>query len=124
MSTVVAPGPLSQNSSVDTKELSTSALYNLLKPCILPSNSPRAKFANWSRTFHSTPLVVFEPSDVNQCRLIFQLAHREQRTVRIIGEGLSPSDLPCTSDFMLRTSKLNKLRVVRYPLPEPVVCTF
>jgi L-gulonolactone oxidase len=57
-------------------------------------------------------MAVFEPSDVDQCRLIFQLAHLEGRNVRIVGEGLSPSDLACTSDFMLRTSRLNKLRVV------------
>jgi L-gulonolactone oxidase len=104
----------SRNASVDIKNISTPALYSLLEPCIIPPSSPRAKFANWSRTYHCTPFLVFEPSDVDQCRLIFQLAHREQRSVRIIGEGLSPSDLPCTSDYMLRTSKLNKVRVVRY----------
>jgi L-gulonolactone oxidase len=114
MSTAPPRHHLSQNASVDVKNISTAALYSLLEPCIITPSSPRAKFANWSKTFHCTPLLVFEPSDVDQCRLIFQLARREQRSVRIIGEGLSPSDLACTSDYMLRTSKLNKLRVVRY----------
>ncbi|CAG7851354.1 L-gulonolactone oxidase Short=LGO; AltName: Full=L-gulono-gamma-lactone oxidase; Short=GLO [Serendipita indica DSM 11827] len=112
---------LVQNASVDLKTLSVSALYDLVAPCVVPSGSPSARFANWSRTFHCTPLVVFEPCDVEQCRLIFELAQREQRTVRIVGAGLSPSDLACTSDFMLRTSKLNKLRVVD-PEKHFVVC--
>ena len=103
---------ISQNPSVDIKSLSTAALYDLLQSCTVPPGSNRAKFSNWSKTFHCVPLSVFEPSDIDQCRLIFQLARREGKTVRIVGEGLSPSDLACTSDFMLRTSKLNKLRVV------------
>ncbi|KAG8807645.1 D-arabinono-1,4-lactone oxidase [Serendipita sp. 399] len=112
---------LPQSTSGSIKELSTSAIYKLLQPCIVPAGSPHAKFSNWSRTFHCVPLIVFEPSDVEQCRLIFQLAHREQRTVRIVGEGLSPSDLACTSDFMLRTTRMNKLRVVD-PEKQFVVC--
>lgn len=110
--TPLAQRHLSTNASVDTKDLSTSALYQLLKSCIVPATSANAKFANWSKTFHCVPLKVFEPSDIDQCRLIFQLARKERKTVRIVGEGLSPSDLACTSDFMLRTNRLNKLRVV------------
>ncbi|KIM29190.1 hypothetical protein M408DRAFT_15946 [Serendipita vermifera MAFF 305830] len=107
--------------AADTKNLSTSTLYQLLQNCIVPASSANAKFANWSKTFHCVPLMVFEPSDIDQCRLIFQLARREGKTVRIVGEGLSPSDLACTSDFMLRTNRLNKLRVVD-PEKQFVVC--
>lgn len=98
--------------SVDLSTVPTATLYSLLEPCILPIQSPRAKFSNWSKTFQCSPALVFEPSDVDECRFLFELARRELKTVRIVGEGHSPSDLPCTSDFMLRTSKLNKLRVV------------
>lgn len=104
--------PTQTSSSVTVTKDSSADLYRRLQACIVPADSPRSKFSNWSRTFECTPLAVFEPSDVDQCRLIFQLAHLEGRNVRIVGEGLSPSDLACTSDFMLRTSRLNKLRVV------------
>lgn len=93
--------------------LPTSALYQILQPIIVPASDPHARFYNWSKTFTCSPLITFEPSNVEECRLVFELARREDRTVRIVGAGLSPSDVGCTTEFMLRTHRMNKIRAVR-----------
>lgn len=107
---VVVPMISLQIAPPSLSSLPTSALYDILQPIIA---TPHARFYNWSRTFSCAPLITFEPSNVEECRLVFELAHREQRTVRIVGAGLSPSDVACTSEFMLRTHRMNKLRAVR-----------
>jgi L-gulonolactone oxidase len=67
------------------------------------------RFTNWGRTFACAPLAIFEPENVHHCQLILDKARREHRVVRAVGVGHSPSDLACTSDYMLRTTKLNRL---------------
>ncbi|KAF7980401.1 hypothetical protein HWV62_38208 [Athelia sp. TMB] len=84
-------------------------LYDLLRPITVPASSPRAKFINWGLTFVCSPLSVFEPEDEFHCELILELARREGRTVRAAGVGHSPSDLACTTGYMLRTEKLDKV---------------
>jgi L-gulonolactone oxidase len=89
------------------------AIYSLLQPLTLHSSSPRATFTNWGQTFTCTPLAVFEPQTEYQCELILELARRERKSVRAVGVGHSPSDLACTSEYMLRTEKLNRILEVR-----------
>lgn len=87
--------------------LSLESLYDLLKPITLAPNAPRAKFINWGLSFTCVPLVVFEPETEFQCELILELARREGKVVRAVGVGHSPSDIACTSGFMLRTERLS-----------------
>ena len=84
-------------------------LYTLLEPVTVPAHHPRSTFINWGLTYVCRPLTVFEPQTEYQCELIFELARREGKTVRATGVGHSPSDLACTSGYMLRTEKLNKI---------------
>ncbi|KAG6856844.1 hypothetical protein H0H87_012902 [Tephrocybe sp. NHM501043] len=84
-------------------------LYQLLQPVTVPSTSPRAKFSNWGKSFYCTPLAVFEPENEFQCELVLELARREGKIVKAVGVGHSPSDLACTNEYMLRTTKLNRL---------------
>jgi L-gulonolactone oxidase len=100
--------------------LSLATLYDLLQPITIPRTSPAAKFTNWGLTFTCSPLAVFEPESEYQCGLILELARREGRTVRAVGVGHSPSDLACTTGYMLRTEKLDKLLMVRTFLFVPV----
>ena len=86
------------------------SLSNLLLPISL---SPQPTFTNWGLTFTCSPLAVFQPTTEYQCALILELAKREGKTVRAVGVGHSPSDLACTSEYMLRTSSLNNLLEVR-----------
>lgn len=89
--------------------LSTQPLRDALAPVIVPHSSPRAAFSNWANTYVCDPDLTFEPRTVEQCALIFELARRLGKTVRAAGIGHSPSDLVCTDQYMLRTTKLDKI---------------
>ncbi|ETW79727.1 hypothetical protein HETIRDRAFT_63784 [Heterobasidion irregulare TC 32-1] len=84
-------------------------IYTLLRPITVTPSSSEAVFQNWGRTFRCTPLAVFEPETEYQCELILELARREGQTVRAVGVGHSPSDLACTSGYMVRMGKLNNI---------------
>lgn len=86
-------------------------LYNLLEGITVPQST--ATFTNWARTFVCTPASIFEPENEFQCELVLELARREDKAVRVAGVGHSPSDLACTKEFMLRTTKLNRVLEVR-----------
>ncbi|KAI0789166.1 L-gulonolactone D-arabinono-1,4-lactone oxidase [Abortiporus biennis] len=90
-------------------DIPLETLYNLLQPITLPASSPRATFTNWGLSYTCRPLAVFEPETEQQCELILELARREGRHVRAAGIGHSPSDLACTSEFMLRTERLDNI---------------
>ncbi|KAH0833971.1 D-arabinono-1,4-lactone oxidase-domain-containing protein [Lanmaoa asiatica] len=47
--------------------------------------------------------------EMDSVELILDRARRERKVVRAVGVGHSPSDLACTSGYMLRTTKLNRL---------------
>jgi L-gulonolactone oxidase len=96
----------SPTSTLTLSAIPLSQLYGLLQPITV---SPNAKFANWSRTFTCSPLAVFEPTTELHCELILELARREHKVVRAVGVGHSPSDLACTTGYMLRTTKLDRL---------------
>lgn len=97
--------------------LSTAQLYALLAPVTAPPAARAARFVNWGRTFACTPLAVFEPESELQCQLVLELARREGRRVRFAGIGHSPSDLACTKEYMLRTTRLNKVLEVGHLSP-------
>ncbi|KAG1774748.1 L-gulonolactone D-arabinono-1,4-lactone oxidase [Suillus placidus] len=96
-------------STLELSTISLAQLYALLQSITVPNTSPNAKFANWSRTFTCSPLAIFEPATELQCELILELARREGKVVRAVGVGHSPSDLACTTGYMLRTTKLDRL---------------
>lgn len=87
----------------------TPTLYTLLRPITVSASDPRARFINWGLSYECTPLSVFEPENEYQCELVLELARREGKTVRAAGVGHSPSDLACTTEFMLRTEKLDRI---------------
>ncbi|KAF9480619.1 L-gulonolactone D-arabinono-1,4-lactone oxidase [Pholiota conissans] len=89
--------------------LSLDNIYERLAPVTAPRYSKTARFTNWGMSFTCTPAVVFEPEDEAQCVLILELARRQGKRVRVAGIGHSPSDLACTDEYMLRTTKLNKV---------------
>ncbi|KAG8215222.1 hypothetical protein J3R82DRAFT_8765 [Butyriboletus roseoflavus] len=108
------PAHIQQHKSCPPRHVSSSSspmqpLHDLLHPILVPDS----RFINWGRTFACAPLAVFEPENVHHCQLILELARREGKVVRAVGVGHSPSDLSCTSGYMLRTTKLNRLLEVR-----------
>jgi hypothetical protein len=92
---------------VELSSLPLQKLYELLRPITVPIH--HARFNNWGQSFYCTPLAIFEPESERQCRWVLELARREGKTVRAVGVGHSPSDLACTSGYMIRLTKLNRL---------------
>ena len=90
-----------------------SQLRQQLALVTIPTTDRLFTYRNWARSYSSTPKSAFQPTSEEQCVSILQLAALEGQTVRAVGSGHSPSDLPCTKGFMIRMDKLNKLIEVR-----------
>lgn len=105
---------MSPRLTVHPSEISLQNLYELLEPITVSPSSRRARFCNFSKTFHCSPFTVFEPETEYQCQLILDLARRKGKKVRAVGAGYSPSDVTCTNEFMLRMEKLNRIIEVRH----------
>ncbi|CAB4000737.1 L-gulonolactone oxidase, partial [Paramuricea clavata] len=67
------------------------------------------KFTNWSKTFRCEPELYFEPTNHDEIRKILHEAAKQNKKVKVIGEGHSPSDIQCTPDYMICLRKLNKV---------------
>lgn len=101
-------------SSNKLSQLPLQQLWEVLAPVTASPRSARASFTNWGLTYTCRPLSVFEPENEAECGLVLELARREGKKVRVAGVGHSPSDLACTSEYMLRTEKLDKVLEVSW----------
>ena len=88
-------------------------LRQYLEPITIPKTDRLSTYRNWARSYACTPATAFRPTSEEQCVTILRLAALEGQTVRAVGSGHSPSDLPCTMGFMIRMDKLNRLIEVR-----------
>ena len=104
--------------SLPPSDISLDELYRLLKPVAVDGSSSGAVFQNWGRTFRCRPSSVFRPSSEHQLELIVELARREKQTVRAVGIGHSPSDLACTSGYMIQMHRLDEIIEVRHRIAE------
>jgi len=100
--------------SLPPSDISLDELYRLLKPVAVDGSSAAAVFQNWGRTFRCRPSSVFRPETEHQLELIVELARREKQTVRAVGIGHSPSDLACTSGYMIQMHRLDEIIEVRH----------
>jgi hypothetical protein len=89
-------------------------LYRCLQPITVDRSSSDAVFQNCGRTFRCTPSTIFQPETECQLELILELSRRERQTVRAVGVGHSPSDLACTSGYMIQMNQMDKIIEVRY----------
>ena len=55
----------------------------------------------WARTFHSRPELYIQPQSTEEIQKVVTLARRCRRRVVTVGCGHSPSDLTCTSSWMV-----------------------
>lgn len=98
-------------SALCLSSLSVDDLAKSLHRITVPAS--RSVFENWAGTFKCHPLAIFEPTNEEELRCIFELARREGRAVRAVGVGHSPSDLACTSGFMIRMCRMGAIAEVR-----------
>ncbi|KZT52131.1 L-gulonolactone/D-arabinono-1,4-lactone oxidase [Calocera cornea HHB12733] len=98
----------------------TSGLYTALEPTredrlrrsFLPLFRQYRRtewFQNWAETFRCAPQAVFVPRTVEQCQMIVELAKREGKAIRATGARHSPSDLWCTTGWMVRMNSMDKV---------------
>lgn len=70
--------------------------------------------ATWAGTYHSYPELYFQPQSVEEIKSIVVHARMCKRRLVVVGRGHSPSELTCTSAWMIELSKLSRvLQVTR-----------
>ncbi|KAI9279815.1 D-arabinono-1,4-lactone oxidase-domain-containing protein [Sporodiniella umbellata] len=67
------------------------------------------QFQNWSKTFSCRPELFFSPETESQVQKVVLLASKLGKTLKAVGSGHSPSDLACSSGFMMTLDKMNRL---------------
>jgi D-arabinono-1,4-lactone oxidase len=55
----------------------------------------------WARTFYSRPELYLQPESVEEIQKIVKLARKCRRRIVMVGSGHSPSDMTCTSSWMV-----------------------
>ena len=63
----------------------------------------------WAKTFQSRPELYIRPESLEEIQKIVTLARRCRRRIVVVGCGHSPSDLTCTSSWMVNLDNYNKV---------------
>ena len=63
----------------------------------------------WAKTFHSLPELYIRPQSVAEIQKAITLARRCRRRLTTVGCGHSPSDLTCTSSWLVNLDDFNKV---------------
>ncbi|KAF1364388.1 D-arabinono-1,4-lactone oxidase [Lizonia empirigonia] len=66
----------------------------------------------WARTFHARPELYIRPQSLQEIQKVVTLARRMRRRVVTVGCGHSPSDLTCTSAWMVNLDNFNDVITV------------
>ena len=67
------------------------------------------RFLNWAETYSCTPLLYFEPKNVDELREILRMAEANKKKLRMVGVGHSPSSIACSNDYMVSLKKFDKI---------------
>ena len=59
------------------------------------------RHSTWARTYHSRPELYIQPHTTAELQKVVNLARKCRRRVLVVGSGHSPSDLTCTSSWMV-----------------------
>jgi D-arabinono-1,4-lactone oxidase len=65
--------------------------------------------STWARTFHSSPELYIQPQSIAEVEKVVNLARRCRRRITTVGCGHSPSDITCTSSWLVNLDKFNKI---------------
>lgn len=65
--------------------------------------------STWAGTFYSRPELYIRPRSVAEIQQVVALAHRCRRRIVTVGSGHSPSDLTCTSSWLVNLDDLNHI---------------
>jgi D-arabinono-1,4-lactone oxidase len=65
--------------------------------------------STWARTFHSSPELYIQPQSIAEVEKLVNLARRCRRRITTVGCGHSPSDITCTSSWLVNLDSFNKI---------------
>jgi D-arabinono-1,4-lactone oxidase len=65
--------------------------------------------STWARTFHSSPELFIQPESIAEVEKLINLARRCRRRVTTVGCAHSPSDITCTSSWLVNLDNFNKI---------------
>jgi L-gulonolactone oxidase len=69
----------------------------------------RYKFSNWAETYSCFPERFFQPTSELEIADVLKKARNCGKSVRVIGSGHSPSDIACTSGYMINLDLFNRI---------------
>lgn len=80
-----------------------------IDPSIRPHFSAKHTHHTWARTFHSRPEYYIQPQTTEELQQVIKLARRCRRRIVVVGCGHSPSDLTCTSSWLVNLDCLEDI---------------
>jgi L-gulonolactone oxidase len=87
---------------------SIADLHAILAP-IASTSGRRSIFTNWASTYSSQTAATFRPRNVDEVRMVVELARREGKELRASGSGHSPSDLVCTEGYIINIDEIKEV---------------
>ncbi len=80
-----------------------------LDPTIPFRATPHHTHHTWAKTYHSHPELYIQPHTTEELKKVVTLARRCRRRITVTGCGHSPSDLTCTSSWLVNLDRLEEL---------------
>lgn len=76
--------------------------------------NPQTRYLHhtWAQTFFSRPELYFQPATVPELQKIVSLARRLRKRICVTGFGHSPSDLTCTSSWLINLDNLSRVHSI------------
>ncbi|CAK7907762.1 D-arabinono-1,4-lactone oxidase [[Candida] anglica] len=65
--------------------------------------------STWAGTFTCQPQAIFQPTNVDEIKLLVDEARKRGKTIMTVGSGHSPSDLTMTKEWLCNLDKFNKV---------------
>ncbi|GIX70541.1 l-gulonolactone oxidase, partial [Caerostris extrusa] len=88
---------------------SLNIIYTSKSSNIMKSGISNVHFKNWAETFECVPELFFAPKSQEEIAQILELAREGNKKVKVVGCKHSPSDIACTSGFMISLQNFNQL---------------
>ena len=85
---------------------------SLVDPDIAFRASTSYHHHTWARTFHSHPELFIEPQSIEEIQKVVILARRCRRRIATVGCAHSPSDLTCTTSWLINLDNFGKILAV------------
>ena len=81
-------------------------------PAIPFRASTSHRHQTWARTYHSRPELYIQPHSIEEIEKVVTLARRCRRRIVTVGCSHSPSDLTCSSSWMMNLDHYDKILLV------------